>query len=167
MTSKNGNLSFSKGELLCLGAAVSYAIAILITDRLTKQDDPVMLGILQNGFMGIFSLPASFVFEQPSIPASPRIWASIAALVIFCTVLEFTLQPIAQKYTTAERAGLLCALSPLFSLILGILFLHEHFDLNGVIGAVLIIGSIVVSQLFDKRRVLCDENNNLPIDADS
>lgn len=50
----------------------------------------------------------------------------------------------AQSGTTAERAGVLCALSPVTAAVLGSVFLDETLTLKGFIGAVLIVTSIIL-----------------------
>ncbi|MBR0375030.1 MAG: DMT family transporter, partial [Firmicutes bacterium] len=72
-------------------------------------------------------------------------------LAVVCTVFGFTLQPVAQKYTTSEKAGLYCAVNPLIAAVLGYTFLQEGFTRNSILGAALIIGSIVVSALLEQR----------------
>ena len=59
------------GELLALLAAMFYACAIILTDRLSHKDDPLTLGILQVGFMGIFNAAASVLSESPVLPSQP------------------------------------------------------------------------------------------------
>ena len=41
------SFSMTSGELLSLLAAMLYAIAIILTDRLSRKDDSLLLGILQ------------------------------------------------------------------------------------------------------------------------
>ncbi len=147
LTLKGETFSFTTGELLCFGAAMTYAAAIITTDRVSKNDDALTLGILQNGFMGLFALPAAFLMETPSIPENASIWSCVLALALFCSVIGFTLQPVAQKYMEADRAGLFCAISPLSATFLSFLFLTEHLDMNGILGAALIVGSLLISSL--------------------
>ena len=56
------------GELLCFIADLLYAAAIIITDRLSKKYEPMTLGILYVGIMGMMGLIASFLFETPQLP---------------------------------------------------------------------------------------------------
>ena len=65
-------------------------------------------------------------------------------LAIICSGFGFTLQPVAQQGTTAERAGALCALSPVAAAVLGALFLGETLTYKGIIGGLLIIASILL-----------------------
>lgn len=141
------SFSMTTGELLSMLAAILYAIAILLTDRLSRQDDSFLLGILQVGFMGIFALIAAFVLETPRLPADSTEWGCILMLAFVCSGFGFTLQPVAQSYTTAERAGLFCALSPVAAAILGWLILKEAFGITGILGAGLVMAGILISTL--------------------
>lgn len=138
----------TRGTLYCIVAAVVYAVAILLADRLTHGGvDPLAAGILQVGFIGLFSMAASFAFETPRLPESGMEWIVVLVLALVCSGFGFTLQPVAQSGTTAERAGMLCALSPLSASVLGAVFLHERFGLQSLLGAVLIVCGILISHL--------------------
>ena len=140
-------LSFGTGELFCLLAAFLYACAILVTDRLTHGAiDPLAAGIVQVGTIGILSMTASLLFETPRLPGGTMEWTGIIMLAIVCTGFGFTLQPVAQSGTTAERAGMLCALNPLTAAVLGVIFLHEAFSVQSAIGGGFILAGILVSQ---------------------
>ena len=148
LTLQNGfAIAMQSGELLALLAAVLYAVAIILTDRISRQDDSFVLGILQVGFMGFFALIAAFLIETPRLPAGTTEWGLILALAFICTGFGFTLQPVAQSYTTSERAGMLCALSPVASAILGWIFLHEVLGMTGILGAVLVMSGILLSTI--------------------
>ena len=56
LTLKGGSFSISQGESLCLAAAAFYACTIILTDRLSRRDDPLALGILQVGFIGLYGI---------------------------------------------------------------------------------------------------------------
>ncbi len=71
-------------------------------------------------------------------------WGPILYLALVCSCFGFTLQPVAQRYVSAERAGLFCALNPLTAAVLGGLVLHEDFGLSSVLGGVLILIGIVI-----------------------
>lgn len=143
-----GGFAVSAGEVCCLAVAVVYAAAILFTDRLTHAGvDPLAAGIVQVGFIGLFSMTAAFVFEVPHLPSSGGEWAVVLALALVCSGFGFALQPLAQSGTTAERAGMFCALSPLCAAVLGAAVFQEHFGLQSLFGAALIVGGIVISRL--------------------
>ena len=144
-------LQLSGGVAWCLLAAAFYTGLILLTDRFSHQEDSLLLGIIQVMSLGVAALGASWLFETPRLPGSGTEWGAILVLAVVCTGFGFTLQPVAQSHTTAERAGLFCALSPAFSGALGYLLLGERFGVQGFLGAALILGSIFLTQILENR----------------
>ena len=136
------------GEMFCMLAAFLYACAILTTDRLTHGNiDALAAGIVQVGMIGALSLTASLLFEAPRLPSGMLEWTGIVMLAVVCSGFGFTLQPVAQSGTTAERAGMFCALNPMVATILGIVFLHEAFTVQSAVGGGLILAGILISEL--------------------
>ena len=141
-------MAFGAGEMFCMLAAFLYACAILTTDRLTHGSiDALAAGIVQVGMIGALSLTASLLFEAPRLPSGMLEWTGIVMLAVVCSGFGFTLQPVAQSGTTAERAGMFCALNPMVATILGIVFLHEAFTVQSAVGGGLILAGILISEL--------------------
>ena len=153
LTLQGASFSLAPGEIICLTGALFYTVWICLTARLAREHDPLLLGILQMGFLAIYSTMASLLFEVPVIPTDTTPWSAIITLVLICSVFGFTFQPVAQKYTSAEKAGLFTALNPLIASVLGAFFLNEMFTTTQLIGAIFIITGIIIVQLPDK--VLC------------
>ena len=103
-------------------------------------------------FIGLFSMAAAFLFEEVRLPSSATEWGAILALAVICSGVGFTLQPLGQKYTTPERAGLLVVFNPLTATALGMLFLGERLTWTIVAGAVLIIASILSPAWLNRNR---------------
>lgn len=146
MTLQESSFYFSIGHILAIGAAITYAAAIIITDRVSKKADALVIGIVQLGTMGSLSAISSFIFETPHLPSEPMAWLAIILLALVCSCFGFTLQPVAQKYTSAETTGLYCAFGPLGAGILGWMCLGEALSIYALIGAVLILLSIILVQ---------------------
>lgn len=144
-------LPLRTGEVLAMAAAMLYAVAIILTDRLSRTDDSLLLGILQVGFMGVFSLCAALLLETPRLPANATEWGCILMLAFVCSGFGFTLQPVAQRHTTAERAGLFCALSPVAATALGWIFLKEALGAVGILGAALVLSGILISTIAKQK----------------
>ena len=141
-------MAFGAGEMFCMLAAFLYACAILTTDRLTHGNiDALASGIVQVGIIGALSLTASLLFEAPRLPSGMLEWTGIVMLAVVCSGFGFTLQPVTQSGTTAERAGMFCALNPMVATILGIVFLHEAFTVQSAVGGGLILAGILISEL--------------------
>lgn len=152
LTLRGGAFSLTPGELCCLCAAVLYAVGIITTDRFSHKCDALLVGIVEVGCIGFFSLVLSFIFEQPRIPSGGTELGCVLVLALVCTGFGFTLQPVAQSHTTSERAGIMCALNPAFASLLGVVFLSEPVTVQGVCGAALILLSLYVPHFFSGER---------------
>lgn len=150
---QQGNLS--GGFTFGLLAGIAYALAIIVTDRLSHESESTLsVGIIQVGTMGIMSFIATLLFEQPQLPKNGTHWLMLAILIVVCTGFGFTLQPVAQRHVTAQRAGLFCAISPAIAALLGVVVLHEKLGIFGGIGLILILTSIVLPYInvFQNKR---------------
>lgn len=147
----SGQAGAGIGEFLCVIAALMYAAAIIITDRLSKKYDPMTLGILYVGFMGIMGLISSFFTESTHLPQTGSEWVVLLALAVLCTCFGFTMQPVAQKPISSETAGIICALNPLTTAVLGWILMGDALGTSGIIGAVLILGGILLPNLRGRR----------------
>lgn len=151
ITVQEGGLSGGVG--LGLLAALLYATAIIVTGVVSRRAaDTLCIGIMQVGALGFFGLAAAFIFETPALPAQPAQWAMVLALALVCTCFGYTLQPVAQRYVPAERAGLFCAINPAVAAVLGAVVLHERFGPLSILGLGLILGSIVCPYIHFGRR---------------
>lgn len=152
LTLQGAVFHLAPGEIICLTGSVFYALWICLTARLARQYDPLLLGILQMGFLAVYSTVGMVLFESPAVPADTTTWGAIMALVFICSVFGFTFQPVAQKYTSAEKAGLFTALNPLIAAVLGVIFLGEIFTPVQLAGAICILLGIIIVQLPEKYR---------------
>ncbi|GGA26233.1 DMT family transporter [Psychrobacillus lasiicapitis] len=147
------DFNIATGAFLCLVAAFLYAIHIIVTNRFVREVDALLLGIFQLGFATLFATIGTFLFETPVLPKSTVHWLSILGLALLCSAFGFVIQSIAQKYTTAESAGFLFSLEPIFSAILAYIFLHEIMGLQGYFGATLIIAGVLIANTTFKTKL--------------
>lgn len=138
------------GDVLCILAALCYAVQILVTGAAVKKTDSLTVGIWQLGFAGGFALILSALFETPAFPSSANGWIAIAALGILCSACGFIMQPIAQGYTTPARTGLIFTLEPVFAALFGFWFAGERLTAQGYTGAALVLLGVVASELLGK-----------------
>lgn len=143
LTLKGDHPGFTTGELLVLGGTVWYSLSVLVTDKAAKNDDLMTVAIYQLLFIAIFAYIGAFIFEEIRLPVSGQEWGAVLALAVICSGVGFTIQPFGQKYTTPERAGILAVFNPLTAAMLGVIFLDETMTGSMVIGAILILISIL------------------------
>ncbi len=141
------SLAFHTGDLLCLGGALMYTCQILCTDKFTKDDNPLLLGIWQLGFAAVFALISTFIFETPTLPSTSAEWGAVLGLAIVCSAFGFVVQPVAQAHTTPEHAALLFSLEPVSAAAFAFVFLHEVLNLQGMIGAALVLCGVLFASV--------------------
>lgn len=147
---ESGSMTLSKGEIFAILAAFGFAVTIIITDRVTKNGDSFMIGVIQVGVIGVASLVCSIGFESFSLPSSVDQWGAIIYLALVATCIGFVIQPIAQSGTTSEHTGLISSLNPVVAAILGAIFLGERFGAKGILGAALILTAILIQNYLEK-----------------
>ncbi len=146
------SLVFHSGDILCFIGAVIYAIYIILTDKLSKQDDGLLLGIWQIGFAGLYSSVSALIFETPSLPSSTIGWVAVLGLAVLGSAFAFVAQPVAQKYTTPEHTGVLFSLEPVFAALFAFIFLHETMSGRGYLGVILVMAGVFTVSLTAKSR---------------
>ena len=116
-------------------------------DKLAKGNDALIISIIQLGVASLIGAAFMLFFEVPSLPETPLQWGAIMGLGLICSAYGFVVQPIAQRYTSAENIGLIFSLEPVFSALLSYIFLHEILPLRGYVGAAMIFGAVVFTEL--------------------
>lgn len=148
----NSSLSVNSGDILCILCALLFAVHVVATGVFTKKTDSVALGVLQLGFVGLFSLVFSAAVETVRLPGNAMLWGAILALSILCTAVGYIVQADAQQYTSAAHAGLIFSLEPVFSAVLGYAFLGEVLSPRGYIGAALLLASVLIAEVDFKKK---------------
>lgn len=141
----HGGLQLNLGDLLCLIGAALNALQVCYASRLLVRMDPLILSVLQFGFTGLMGFCAALAFEVPGLPSGGMGWFSVFYLGLICSAFGFIAQLVAQKYTSAERIGILFCLEPVFAAMIGVIYLHEPFGWNGFVGAALVLTGVVLS----------------------
>lgn len=144
------------GDILTLLCGVLFAVHIVAVARFTEKGmDVFLLTALQflfaavsGAIMGAFLEP----FPPPETLFASETVSSLVYLGFICTLLALLLQNIGLKYAPVSHASLLMSTEALFGFLFGIVFLQEPFTLRFLLGAALIAGSILLSELGDKRK---------------
>ncbi|MBK5261942.1 MAG: DMT family transporter [Peptostreptococcaceae bacterium] len=145
----NSELKPALGDILCLICAVAYAFDLLITETAVVKEEvnAYQLGVFQLGFAGAGNLILSFIVETPTLPQSPKVWASTIFLAIFCTGLAFIVQAVAQQYTSATHVGVIFTLEPVIAGIAAFVFAGEVLLPRAYLGAIILVLSLLVMEM--------------------
>ena len=148
MLTLNDQFKPALGDILCLGTAIFYGVDLVLTDRGVHQPDvdPLQLGVIQLGVVGVVTLIMTLTLEKPNWPPTPQIWASVLFLAIFCTGIAFVIQTVQQQHTTATHVGLIFTMEPVFSAIVAFTLGGERLRPVGYVGAVIMMISLVLME---------------------
>lgn len=146
------SLSESKGILLSLAAAALYAGDVLINKKL--PDVPALeKTLIQLAAAGLSVLPyALFTGFGDAASMTSVAWILLAILCLVHTGLAYLLYFGAIPSLPAQSVALLAYLDPIVAILLSALILNEKMNLWESIGAVLIIGALMVSELNGKSK---------------
>lgn len=137
------------GILLVSLAAMTYAACILTTEKVSREADPISIGIIQLGTMGVLSLVASLLLGEFSLPQTGNQWFMMLMLVLVCSCFGFAFQPVGQKYVPAETAAVFTVVNPLTASLMGITLAGESISVSKLIGYALILIALV---LYNSKR---------------
>lgn len=140
-------MSLGKGDALIIACAFFFAIQIMVVDHFAGAVDGVKLSCIQFLVCGILSAVPMLLFETPSAAALISAWASILYAGVLSCGVAYTLQIVGQKYTQPTTATLLMSMESVFSLIGGLLLLHQVPSLKEGIGCLLVFAAVVFAQL--------------------
>lgn len=140
------------GVVLGVGAAVFYASVILLNKKLSP------IGAYDKTFC---QLGAASVVVAPYIlltggiyfgDMAPVSWIMLAVLGVVHTGFAYALYFGAIRDVNAQTAAILSYLDPVLSILLSALVLRERLDVFSIIGAVLILGSALYSELPGRKK---------------
>jgi drug/metabolite transporter (DMT)-like permease len=142
--------SVNRGDLLTIGCAVAFAFHIIMLGRATKKHAFEQMAVLQTVFAALLMWLTVPVLERPHALWSPRVIWAILVTGVLCTAVAFSIQAWAQQFTPPTHTALIFALEPVFAWITSYFVLHERLGARAALGAVLILGGILLSELLGR-----------------
>lgn len=85
--------------------------------------------------------------------ATTNEWMAILGMALLCSAYGYVLQPVAQRYTSAEEAGFIFSLEPVFAVIFAFMIFGEVMTGVAVAGAVLILNGVLIANYVPKTNV--------------
>lgn len=147
-----GGSSDLKGVLLGLGAAVLYASVVLMNKQL--GDVPAYdRTIVQLGSSAAVLLPYVLLTEElGALTFTPGTIGLLLVVGIVHTGIAYALYFGSLMQLKAQTAAILSYIDPVVAVLLSALVLREHMSLLSGLGAVLVLGAAVVSELPSRRK---------------
>ena len=147
-----GGSSDLKGVLLGLGAAVLYASVVLMNKQL--GDVPAYdRTIVQLGSSAAVLLPYVLLTEDMgALTFTPGTIVLLLVVGIVHTGIAYALYFGSLMQLKSQTAAILSYIDPVVAVLLSALVLREHMSLLSGLGAVLVLGAAVVSELPSRRK---------------
>ena len=147
-----GGSSDLKGVLLGLGAAVLYASVVLMNKQL--GDVPAYdRTIVQLGSSAAVLLPYVLLTEElGALTFTPGTIGLLLVVGIVHTGIAYALYFGSLMQLKAQTAAILSYIDPVVAVLLSALVLREHMSLLSGLGAVLVLGAAVFSELPSRRK---------------
>jgi drug/metabolite transporter (DMT)-like permease len=148
LTSPQGS-SFNIGDALTLICAFTFAIYIVYMDVFGKQQQPSHLTFMQFVTTGLLALISIPLLEVPRLDVTPRSLWILAYMILFPTIIALYVQAKFQKDTTPTRSAIIFSIEPVIAAGFAYLVLRERIGLLGVVGGVVILLGLMISELSD------------------
>lgn len=136
-----------KGIILGLCAAVLYAGVVLLNKKM-KEISAYDKTIVQLGTAAVTLLPYTFLTENiRAVRFTPLIIVMLIGVGIVHTGIAYALYFGSMKNLKTQTVALFSYIDPVIAIILSAAVLHENIGMEGIIGACLVLGATLISEI--------------------
>jgi len=141
------SLNFNKGDIFMIVAIIAWGIYSAYLRRRTLDISLLSLVHIVCTFGLIFLLPLFLidVLQGKTIEISNNLFYILVYIAIFPSIGSYYCWAGAVAIIGANRAGIFLSLIPFFSTIMAIIFFNEQFEFFHLIGSILIILGLFLS----------------------
>lgn len=134
------------GDLLTLGCAVAFGVHIAVLSHASPRFDPLALTAAQ-----MLSMAAVFgvlwPMTGPVTPPPRQVWFALALTGLVASALAYLIQTFAQQHLSTARTAVILTMEPVFAGMFGFLLAGERLGPVQWLGAVLILGAVLLSEV--------------------
>jgi drug/metabolite transporter (DMT)-like permease len=134
------------GDALVLGAALAFAVHIVLLERVAPRFDAVALAFAQMLAAGAAFTAVALALGQLELPRGRTVWVALVVTGVFASALGFLVQTWAQRRTTATRTALALTMEPVWAGVFGYWLAGDRLGAAGWAGAALIMAGIVLAE---------------------
>lgn len=146
------NLTLGIGDGLTLLCAVGFAFQIFLTSESVKKYRAVVLNFVQMCTAFVLSIISLFCFGQLKFAVTTKGWLSVLYLGVVSTTICYLLQTASQRYVDETKAAIILSMESVFGTLFSILILGEVITVRMVIGCVIILTAVIISNLADTQQ---------------
>lgn len=136
------------GDILTVITSIMGALHIIVAGKLIKSDtNPLILNFQQFVVVCIGSGIVGLLLKDNFLMVDKQAIFPIFYLAIFASLFGYVSQFWAQKYITSLNVSLIFALEPVFGALFAWTLGNEAYTLAKIIGGIMVIIGVFVSQL--------------------
>lgn len=148
---KEQGFTFNFGDFLALLCAISLGASLTFCSKYVSEIDVAAMSTVQTIFIALVSWILALLFEDFSVykAVTPIGWGVILYLGLACSCLAYLLQNTALLHISAAQVSVIQCSQPVFTTIFSFIILGEKLKGYGILGALLIVSSIVVASFWE------------------
>jgi drug/metabolite transporter (DMT)-like permease len=141
--------TLGRGDALTLGCAAFFGVWIYLGGQYSQRYNPITLTACQMAVLALLALPFAIVDGIGHVDGG--VLAAAAVTGVLCSAVAFSLQLWGQRFVEPSRAAVILLFEPVVAGIVGYA-VGERLDVNGYVGAAVILASILVAEYASWRR---------------
>jgi drug/metabolite transporter (DMT)-like permease len=139
-----GPAGMNFGDLLVLGAAVLFALHIVLLGRWSPGTSSTTLAMVQ---MGMCALLFSAGGTRMLRPLNGEVLFAVVITGLFASAFGFYIQTWVQAHISANRTALILVTEPAWALVAAVVLAGQRFGITQAVGAALLLAAIVGHEL--------------------
>lgn len=136
------------GDLLTVVCALFWGVQVLLVDiHASGSNRPMALSVTQFAICALGGLVLGMILEPITLEQIIAVLPEVLYSGILSSGIAFTLQVVAQRYTTAPQAAIFLASEALFAALAGAIMLGETISPVGYAGCLMLFTAMLAVEL--------------------
>ncbi|MDD2310377.1 MAG: DMT family transporter [Desulfuromonadaceae bacterium] len=152
----NGSWELNRGDLLAAVCAVCVSLHLICTGEFVRRSDFYWLTVVQLGVVALLSYTGALIRGKEVMVWYPHLAVPLLVCSIIATVFAFLVQTSMQRYISHTNTALIFCTEPVFAALYARVILNERLGVYGYVGAICIMGGMLISILPDRKSAAKD-----------
>lgn len=145
LISLSGSLGIQLGDGLTLLFSLLYSFVIVATGIFAKKVNPLAMSFYQYLTTGVLSIVTTLLFEENAAVFPMAGVGALVYLMTINTVVAYTLQNVAQRYTTDTHSAVLISTESVIGYFCGVVLYGDPFTPRVLAGGLIVFSAVLLS----------------------
>lgn len=145
LISLSGSLGIELGDGLTLLFSLLYSFLIVATGILAKRVNPLAMSFFQYLTTGVLSIGTTLLFEERAMVFPAAGIGALVYLLSINTVVAYTLQNVAQRYTSDTHSAVLISTESVIGYFCGVVLYGDPFTPKVLMGGLIVFSAVLLS----------------------